>query len=224
MAQMPKFLEDYVTVDELISRMNKEYPECRLVSEMVGYGEDWVIFKSSFYETKEDTEPKAVAYAKQTSKDHNSWFEMANTKANGRTLRIVFSESTLAEEMIGIAPSKDETKEKNLEKKQKVTYKYEGYTNDKLKPKTLDEKVKDLETEGLVEDITDSKQAIMNNIKEFAMEITNQDLDKARTFTAQALGALGMSKTEVSFANMQSVKNKIQDIVTEARTHVDKGE
>jgi len=202
MAQMPKFLEDYTTVDELISKMNKEYPESRLISEMVGYGDDWVIFKSSFYETKEDAEPKAVAYAKQTSKDHNSWFEMANTKANGRTLRIVFSESTLAEEMIGIAPSKEATPQK----------------------KTLDEKVKELEAEGLVEDITDSKQAIMNNIKEFAMEITNQDLDKARAFTAQALGALGMSKTEVSFANMQSVKNKIQDIATEARTHVDKGE
>ena len=202
MAQMPKFLEDYTTVDELISKMNKEYPESRLISEMVGYGDDWVIFKSSFYETKEDTEPKAVAYAKLTSKDHNSWFEMANTKANGRTLRIVFSESTLAEEMIGIAPSKEAAPQK----------------------KTLDEKVKELEAEGLVEDITDSKQAIMNNIKEFAMEITNQDLDKARAFTAQALGALGMSKTEVSFANMQSVKNKIQDIATEARTHVDKGE
>ncbi len=202
MAQMPKFLEDYTTVDELISKMNKEYPESRLISEMVGYGDDWVIFKSSFYETKEDAEPKAVAYAKQTSKDHNSWFEMANTKANGRTLRIVFSESTLAEEMIGIAPSKEAAPKK----------------------KSLDEKVKELEAEGLVEDITDSKQAIMNNIKEFAMEITNQDLDKARAFTAQALGALGMSKTEVSFANMQSVKNKIQDIATEARTHVDKGE
>jgi hypothetical protein len=202
MAQMPKFLEDYTTVDELISKMNKEYPESRLISEMVGYGDDWVIFKSSFYETKEDAEPKAVAYAKQTSKDHNSWFEMANTKANGRTLRIVFSESTLAEEMIGIAPSKEAAPKK----------------------KSLDEKVKELEAEGLVEDITDSKQAIMNNIKEFAMEITNQDLEKARAFTAQALGALGMSKTEVSFANMQSVKNKIQDIATEARTHVDKGE
>lgn len=202
MAQMPKFLEDYTTVDELISKMNKQYPESRLISEMVGYGDDWVIFKSSFYETKEDAEPKAVAYAKQTSKDHNSWFEMANTKANGRVLRIIFSESTLMEEMINIAPSKEAAPQK----------------------KTLDEKVKELEAEGLVEDITDSKQAIMNNIKEFAMEITNQDLDKARAFTAQALGALGMSKTEVSFANMQSVKNKIQDIATEARTHVDKGE
>ena len=202
MAQMPKFLEDYTTVDELISKMNKQYPESRLISEMVGYGDDWVIFKSSFYETKEDAEPKAVAYAKQTSKDHNSWFEMANTKANGRVLRIIFSESTLMEEMINIAPSKKAAPKK----------------------KSLDEKVKELEAEGLVEDITDSKQAIMNNIKEFAMEITNQDLDKARAFTAQALGALGMSKTEVSFANMQSVKNKIQDIATEARTHVDKGE
>lgn len=202
MAQMPKFLEDYVTVDELISRMNKEYPDCRLVSVMVDYGDDWVIFKSSFYETKDDVEPKATAYAKQTSKDHNSWFEMANTKANGRCLRIVFSESTLAEEMIGIAPSKDAAPKK----------------------KTLDQKVKELEAEGLVEDITDSKQAIMNNIKEFAMEITNQDLDKARAFTAQALGVLNMSKNDVSFGNMQSVKNKIQDIATEARTHVDKGE
>ena len=202
MAQMPKFLEDYVTVDELISRMNKEYPECRLVSEMVGYGDDWVIFKSSFYETKEDADPKAVAYAKQTSKDHNSWFEMANTKANGRCLRIVFSESTLAEEMIGIAPSKDAAPKKT----------------------SLENKVENLEAEGLVEDITDSKQAIMNNIKEFAMQITNQDLDKARAFTAQALGAMNMSKNDVSFANMQSVKNKIQDIATEARTHVDKGE
>ena len=202
MAQMPKFLEDYVTVDELISRMNKEYPECRLVSEMVGYGDDWVIFKSSFYETKEDAEPKAVALAKQTSKDHNSWFEMANTKANGRCLRIIFSESTLAEEMIGIAPSKDAAPKKT----------------------SLEKKVENLEAEGLVEDITDSKQAIMNNIKEFAMQITNQDLDKARAFTAQALGAMNMNKNDVSFANMQSVKNKIQDIATEARTHVDKGE
>ena len=109
MAQMPKFLEDYTTVDELISKMNKEYPECRLVSELIGYGDDWAIFKSSFFENKDDVEPKATAYAKQTSKDHNSWFEMCNTKANGRCLRIVFSESTLAEEMIGIAPSKSQS-------------------------------------------------------------------------------------------------------------------
>jgi hypothetical protein len=223
MAQMPKFLEDYTTVDELISKMNKEYPQCRLVSEIVGYGEDWVIFKSSFYENKDDVEPKATAYAKQTSKDHNSWFEMANTKANGRCLRIVFSESTLMEEMINLAPSKSQStklvdssggKEKDLGT---ITY------NPPTK-KSLDEKVKDLEAEGLVEDISDKAQAIMDNIKEFAMEITKQDLDLARNYTAQALGSMGMSKTDVSINNLQSVKNKIQDIGTMARSEIDKGE
>jgi len=205
MAQMPKFLEDYTTVDELISKMNKEYPECRLVSELIGYGDDWAIFKSSFFENKDDVEPKATAYAKQTSKDHNSWFEMANTKANGRCLRIVFSESTLAEEMIGIAPSKKEVKEAP-------------------KKTSLEKKVEHLEAEGLVEDISMKAQAVMDNIKDFAMEITNQDLDLARNYTAQALGSMGMSKTEVTINNLQSVKNKIQDIATLARTEIDKGE
>ena len=54
MAQMPKFLEDYTTVDELISKMNKEYPECRLVSELVGYGDDWVIYPVDGYGSQED--------------------------------------------------------------------------------------------------------------------------------------------------------------------------
>jgi len=67
-------------------------------------------------------------------------------------------------------------------------------------------------------------QAIMDNIKEFAIEITKQDLDLARNYTAQALGAMGINKTEVSINNLQSVKNKIQDIATMARTEVDKGE
>ena len=190
MAQMPKFLEDYVTVDELISKMNKEYPECRLVSELVGYGDDWVIFKSSFFENKDDLEPKATAYAKQTSKDHNSWFEMANTKANGRCLRIVFSESTLAEEMIGIAPSKDAAPEKS----------------------NLDKKIEVLEAEGLVTDISHKAQAVMNSIKDFAMDCTAQDIDKARLYTASALTELGIRKEDVSITNLQAVKDKIQDI------------
>ena len=190
MAQMPKFLEDYVTVDELISKMNKEYPNCRLVSELVGYGDDWVIFKSSFFENKDDLEPKATAYAKQTSKDHNSWFEMANTKANGRCLRIVFSESTLAEEMIGIAPSKDAAPEKS----------------------NLDKKIEVLEAEGLVTDISHKAQAVMNSIKDFAMDCTAQDIDKARLYTASALTELGIRKEDVSITNLQAVKDKIQDI------------
>ena len=205
MAQMPKFLEDYVTVDELISKMNKEYPECRLVSELVGYGDDWVIFKSSFFENKDDLEPKATAYAKQTSKDHNSWFEMANTKANGRCLRIVFSESTLAEEMIGIVPSKNEVP--TAPKK----------TN-------LEAKIEMLEAEGLVEDVSHRTQAVMGNLKDFALSVTAQNIDEARKITAEALGQLGIAKNDVDINNLQSIKNKIQDLATLSVMQRDGGE
>ena len=205
MAQMPKFLEDYTTVDELISKMNKEYPECRLVSELIGYGDDWAIFKSSFFENKDDVEPKATAYAKQTSKDHNSWFEMANTKANGRCLRVVFSESTLAEEMIGIAPSKTEVKEVP-------------------KKSSLEKKVEHLEAEGLVEDISNKKNALMLNLKDYSLGVTGNDLDKARAITAEALSTMGISKTEVSINNLQSIKNKISDLATQEKVYADKGE
>ena len=205
MAQMPKFLEDYVTVDELISKMNKEYPECRLVSELVGYGDDWVIFKSSFFENKDDLEPKATAYAKQTSKDHNSWFEMANTKANGRCLRIVFSESTLAEEMIGIVPSKNEAP--TAPKK----------TN-------LEAKIEMLEAEGLVEDVSHRTQAVMGNLKDFALSVTAQNIDEARKITAEALGQLGIAKNDVDINNLQSIKNKIQDLATLSVMQRDGGE
>lgn len=205
MAQMPKFLEDYVTVDELISKMNKEYPECRLVSELVGYGDDWVIFKSSFFENKDDLEPKATAYAKQTSRDHNSWFEMCNTKANGRCLRIVFSESTLAEEMIGIVPSKNEVP--TAPKK----------TN-------LEAKIEMLEAEGLVEDISHRTQAVLDNLKDFALSVSAQDIDQARKITAEALGQLGIASNEIDINNLQSIKNKIQDLATLSVMERDRGE
>ena len=205
MAQMPKFLEDYVTVDELISKMNKEYPECRLVSELVGYGDDWVIFKSSFFENKDDLEPKATAYAKQTSKDHNSWFEMCNTKANGRCLRIVFSESTLAEEMIGIVPSKNEVP--TAPKK----------TN-------LEAKIEMLEAEGLVEDISHRTQAVLDNLKDFALSVSAQDIDEARKITAEALGQLGIASNQIDINNLQSIKNKIQDLATLSVMERDRGE
>ena len=209
MAQVPKFLEDYIkdgkTVDQLIKRMNTEYPEYRLVSELIGYGDDWVIFKSSFYENKDDLEPKATAYAKQTSKDHNSWFEMANTKANGRCLRIVFSESTLAEEMIGIVPSKNEVP--TAPKK----------TN-------LEAKIEMLEAEGLVEDISHRTQAVLDNLKDFALSVSAQDIDEARKITAEALGQLGIASNQIDINNLQSIKNKIQDLATLSVMERDKGE
>ncbi len=195
-----KFLEDYVGVDDLIKQMNEQYPEGRLVSEIVEKTDKMVVFKTSFY-TKDNVSPKCTGHgSKYSTEDH--WLEKAEQKSRGRCLRVLLGSEPTAEEMEGIVPSKAATPKK----------------------KSLDEKVKDLEAEGLVEDISDKAQAIMDNIKEFALEITKQDLDLARNYTAQALGSMGMSKTEVSINNMQSVKNKIQDIATEARTHVNKGE
>ena len=195
-----KFLEDYVGVDDLIKQMNEQYPEGRLVSEIVEKTEKMVVFKTSFY-TKDNVSPKCTGHgSKYSTEDH--WLEKEEQKSRGRCLRVLLGSEPTAEEMEGIVPSKAATPKK----------------------KSLDEKVKDLEAEGLVEDITDKTQAIMDNIKDFAMEITKQDLDLARNYTAQALGAMGISKTEVSINNLQSVKNKIQDIATTARTEIDKGE
>ena len=195
-----KFLEDYVGVDDLIKQMNEQYPEGRLVSEIVEKTDKMVVFKTSFY-TKDNVSPKCTGHgSKYSTEDH--WLEKAEQKSRGRCLRVLLGSEPTAEEMEGIVPSKAATPKK----------------------KSLDEKVKYLEAEGLVEDISDKAQAIMDNIKEFALEITKQDLDLARNYTAQALGAMGISKTEVSINNLQSVKNKIQDIATMARTEVDKGE
>ena len=195
-----KFLEDYVGVDDLIKQMNEQYPEGRLVSEIVEKTDKMVVFKTSFY-TKDNVSPKCTGHgSKYSTEDH--WLEKAEQKSRGRCLRVLLGSEPTAEEMEGIVPSKTTAPKK----------------------KSLDEKVKELEAEGLVEDITDKTQAIMDNIKEFALEITNQDLDLARNYTAQALGSMGMSKTEVTINNLQSVKNKIQDIATLARTEIDKGE
>ncbi|MGA1047934.1 MAG: hypothetical protein ACO3UU_07975 [Minisyncoccia bacterium] len=195
-----KFLEDYVGVDDLIKQMNEQYPEGRLVSEIVEKTDKMVVFKTSFY-TKDNVSPKCTGHgSKYSTEDH--WLEKAEQKSRGRCLRVLLGSEPTAEEMEGIVPSKTTAPNK----------------------KSLDEKVKDLEAEGLVEDISMKAQAVMDNIKDFALEITNQDLDLARNYTAQALGSMGISKTEVSINNLQSVKNKIQDIATMARAEIDKGE
>ena len=195
-----KFLEDYVGVDDLIKQMNEQYPEGRLVSEIVEKTDKMVVFKTSFY-TKDNVSPKCTGHgSKYSTEDH--WLEKAEQKSRGRCLRVLLGSEPTAEEMEGIVPSKTAAPKK----------------------KSLDEKVKDLEAEGLVEDISMKAQAVMDNIKDFAMEITNQNLDLARNYTAQALGSMGISKTEVSINNLQSVKNKIQDIATMARAEIDKGE
>ena len=216
-----KFLEDYVGVDDLIKQMNEQYPEGRLVSEIVEKTDKMVVFKTSFY-TKDNVSPKCTGHgSKYSTEDH--WLEKAEQKSRGRCLRVLLGSEPTAEEMEGIAPSK--SKATKLIDSSGGQVKDLGYiTYNPPTKKSLDEKVKDLEAEGLVEDISDKTQAIMDNIKDFAMEITNQDLDLARNYTAQALGSMGMSKTEVSINNLQSVKNKIQDIATMARAEIDKGE
>jgi len=195
-----KFLEDYVGVDDLIKQMNEQYPEGRLVSEIVEKTDKMVVFKTSFY-TKDNVSPKCTGHgSKYSTEDH--WLEKAEQKSRGRCLRVLLGSEPTAEEMEGIVPSKTTAPNK----------------------KSLDEKVKDLESEGLVTEISKKVQAVRHNLKDSAMEITNQDLDLARNYTAQALGSMGMSKTEVSINNLQSVKNKIQDIATMARAEIDKGE
>ena len=42
-------LKDYVKVDDLIKRMNEEYPEGRLVTELVNQIGDLVVFKATFF-------------------------------------------------------------------------------------------------------------------------------------------------------------------------------
>jgi len=115
---------------------------------------------------------------------------MASTKANGRCLRVVFSESTTAEEMIGIAPSKEAAPKKSVEK--------------------------ELEKAGIeFEDVSVSKSHVINNIKSFAMDLASENKTNAANWYAEALGQLGINEKQLDINNMQTVKNKIQDIATE---------
>mgnify|MGYP001409085310 CR=1 FL=1 len=212
--QMPKFLEDYVKVDDLIKEMNKQYPEGRLVTEIVEKTSEMVVFKTSFYEDGSDV-PKCTGHGSKQSNERD-WLEKAEQKSRGRCLRVLLGSEPTSEEMEGIAPSKNE---KKPIQKQKVTYKYENEdtpkTNFKVnKVMSLDEKVKDLEDEGLVEDVSQKKQALMDNIKDFTLSLTGNDLDKAKLIAAQALGELHINKNDVNINNLQTIKNTIQDIVT----------
>ena len=72
--------------------------------------------------------------------------------------------------------------------------------------------------------MSQKKQALMDNIKDFTLSLTGNDLDKAKLIAAQALGELHISKNDVNINNLQTIKNSIQDIVTLQKTEVDKGE
>lgn len=218
---MANFLEDYVKVDDLIKRLNEEYPESRLVTNLESMVGDKVIFKASLYLGDEDV-VKCTGYGAENMTKEKK-LEKAESVARGRCLRVLFSEKPLYEEMEGFVPSKDKSPEKPPKTSNKpqdsVKYKYEGYPN---KDKNI---VKDMEDEGIeVNDVSSSKQHIMDNIKEFALSVCSNDLESARSYTAQALGEMGVSKNDVNINNMQSIKNKIQDLVTLSQIDNDKGE
>ena len=200
---MAKFnLDNYVKVDELIKIMNEKYPDGRLVSEMLDSGSDYVVFKTSFYETNDTEIAKCTGHARQSKTDHQSWFEKAEQKSRGRCLRVLLGSEPTYEEMEDVVIQETKAPQKS----------------------NLEKKVEHLEAEGLVEDVSNKKSALMGNIKDFAMSLTGNDLDKARSITAEALSTMGISKDEVSINNLQSVKNKISDIATQEKVYSDKGE
>ena len=200
---MAKFnLDNYVKVDELIKIMNEKYPDGRLVSEMLDSGSDYVVFKTSFYETNDTEIAKCTGHARQSKTDHQSWFEKAEQKSRGRCLRVLLGSEPTYEEMEDVVIQETKAPEKT----------------------SLQKKVEHLEAEGLVEDISHKTSALMGNIKDFALSVTGNDLDKARSITAEALSIMGIPKAEVSINNLQSIKNKISDLSTQEKVYSDKGE
>jgi len=202
-------LDNYVKVDELIKIMNEKYPEGRLVSEILDSGADYVVFKTSFYETAESEVAKCTGHARQQKSDHQSWFEKCEQKSRGRCLRVLLGSEPTFEEMEDVL-IEAKTTSKNGSKEQIES--------------NLDKKVRELEEAGLVEDISHKQQALLDNIKDFAMSLCNGNLDQARYITATAFGEMGINKKQVDINNLQTIKNKIQDIVTFSSAEVDKGE
>lgn len=200
---MAKFnLDNYVKVDELIKIMNEKYPDGRLVSEMLDSGVDYVVFKTSFYETADSQIAKCTGHARQSKTDHQSWFEKAEQKSRGRCLRVLLGSEPTYEEMEDVVIQETKAPEKT----------------------SLEKKVEHLEAEGLVEDISNKTSALMLNLKDYSLGVTGNNLDKARAITAEALSTMGISKAEVSINNLQSIKNKISDLATQEKVYADKGE
>jgi hypothetical protein len=207
---MPKFLEDYVTVQELITKMNEIYPNGSLISDIVDLGEDFVIFKTTFFENKEDEVPKATGFARQHKTDHNSWFEMCQTKSQGRTLRIVFSEDTVAEEMIGIAPSKDSkpVNEANvgvIEGKSEEKSDILGEAAEKNESRT------GITREHIL-------KAYANSLKSKAMDLVENDSitsadqkDKAKELYERALQEVGILESELDHNNSEMVRKELEN-------------
>lgn len=90
------YLDDYVNVDELVERMNKEYPNGRLITEIVSQIGDLVVFKATFYNGDSDVICTGHG-AEKITKDKK--LEKAESVARGRCLRVLLSAGVTAEEM-----------------------------------------------------------------------------------------------------------------------------
>ena len=201
---LPKFLEDYVTVNELIKKMNEIYQRGRMISEIEYYGDDFVVFKSSFYESNEDTNPKATGFARQHKSEHKSWFEMCQTKSIGRCLRIVFSEDTVAEEMIGIVPSKHD--KQGSEANVSVM---EDKTEDKLSDILGDAAKK--QEEVVLPNKTHIVKAYAHNLKEKCMELVGDDKASAKELYERSLQELGIIEADLNHKNSQDMRHEIEN-------------
>jgi hypothetical protein len=198
------FLEDYVKVDDLITRMNKEYPDGRLVTKMVDLNDKFVVFKTLFYKDEDAIDPKCTGHGSKTATEQH-WLEKAEQKSRGRCLRVLFGSEPTQEEMEGIVPTK--------------------HSAAKNAPKTkLEAKVEELVETGIVEDVSTSKTHVINNVKAHAMTIAQNNETNAKNWYAEALSKMNINEKDLNIDNMQSVKNKISDIVTLLQVETDRGE
>ena len=176
-----------------------------MISEIADIGEDFVVFKSSFFVNKEDTVAKATGFARQQKGDHNSWFEMAQTKSIGRCLRIVFSEDTVAEEMIGIAPSKHD--KQGSEANVSVI---EGKSEEKSSD-ILGDAAKKLENDKPKVTREHIVKAYANTIKNKAMELVGDDTSSAKELYERALQEVGILEDELDHNNSLMVRNELEN-------------
>ena len=100
-------LKDYVKVDDLIKRMNEEYPEGRLITELVNQIGDLVVFKvTTFYNG--DSDPICTGH-EQEKDSRDKKLEKQNRSHVDVVWRVLFSEKPLYEEMEDIVQNNSET-------------------------------------------------------------------------------------------------------------------
>jgi len=189
-----KFLEDYVKVNELIDEMNQKYPKARLVTELESLSGDIAIFKASLFLDDSDV-VKCTGYGAENITREKK-LEKAESVARGRCLRVLLGAEPTFEEMQGIAPSKDQAPSKEAAPKKSIEQELEKADIDYV-------------------DVSTSQTHVINNVKSFAMDLASENKTNAANWYAQALGELGINEKQLDINNMQTVKNKIQDIATE---------